>query len=206
MRTRVKICGITRVDDAEAAVRAGADAIGLVFDPRSPRFITPDKAAAIARSVAPFVSVVALFVDAEAAHIRDVLRRVRVHLLQFHGHEPPEQCRLYDLPYIKAVRMREHVDLPAQAAAYADAAALLLDTYDPEVAGGSGRRFDWTRVPSGLSRPIVLAGGLTAAVVGEAVRRVRPYAVDVSSGVEITQGVKDPAKIEAFVRAVQEAP
>jgi phosphoribosylanthranilate isomerase len=206
VRTRVKICGITRVDDAEAAVRAGADAIGLVFDPRSPRFITPDKAAAIARSVAPFVSVVALFVDAEAAHIRDVLRRVRVHLLQFHGHEPPEQCRLYDLPYIKAVRMREHVDLPAQAAAYADAAALLLDTYDPEVAGGSGRRFDWTRVPSGLSRPIVLAGGLTAAVVGEAVRRVRPYAVDVSSGVEITQGVKDPAKIEAFVRAVQEAP
>ena len=204
MRTRVKICGITRVDDAEAAVRAGADAIGLVFDSRSPRFITPDKAAAIARAVAPFVTIVALFVDAEAEHIRDVLRRVRVHLLQFHGHEPPEQCRLYDLPYIKAVRMREHVDLHAQAQTYADAAALLLDTYDPAVAGGSGRRFDWTRVPQGLSRPIVLAGGLTPAVVGEAVRRVRPYAVDVSSGVEITQGIKDPDKIEAFIRAVRE--
>jgi phosphoribosylanthranilate isomerase len=205
VRTRVKICGITRLDDAEAAVRAGADAIGMVFDPRSPRFIAPDKAAAIAQAVAPFVTVVALFVDAEAAQIRDVLRRVRVHLLQFHGHETPEQCRLYDLPYIKAVRMREHVDLPAQAQTYADAAALLLDTYDPAVAGGSGQRFDWARVPPTLSRPVVLAGGLTAAVVGEAVRQVRPYAVDVSSGVEVAHGIKDPAKMEAFVRAVQEA-
>jgi phosphoribosylanthranilate isomerase len=186
-------------------VRAGADAIGLVFDPNSPRFIAPEKAAVIARSVAPFVTVVALFVDANPEQVRDVLLRVHVHLLQFHGHESPEQCRLYDLPYIKAVRMRENVDLHQQAQTYAGAAGLLLDTFDADVAGGSGKRFDWTRVPQNLSRPVILAGGLTADVVGDAVRSVRPYAVDVSSGVEMTKGIKDPSKIEAFIRAVREA-
>lgn len=204
VRTRVKICGITRVEDAQAAVSAGADAIGLVFEPKSPRFVTPDKAAVIARAVPPFVTVVGLVVDADPAYVRDVLRRVQVHLLQFHGHETPEQCRLYQFPYIKAVHMREGVNVHQQARAYDDAAGLLLDTYDPELAGGSGKRFDWTRVPRDLSKPIILAGGLTADAVAEAVRTVRPYAVDVSSGVEVSKGIKDPTKIEAFVRAVRE--
>jgi phosphoribosylanthranilate isomerase len=203
LRTRVKICGVTRVDDAAGAVRAGADAIGLVFDRRSPRFVAPEQANLIVRSLGPFVTTVALFVNAEPWFVREVLQRVPVHLLQFHGDETPEECRSYDLPYIKAVRMRENLDLHERSRAYADAAALLLDTFDPEVAGGSGRRFDWTRVPAGLPRPVVLAGGLTADTVAEAIRTVRPYAVDVSSGVEASKGVKDVKKIEAFIRAVK---
>ncbi len=205
MRTRVKICGITRLEDAAAAVRAGADAIGLVFDPQSPRYVAPDQAVAIARSVAPFVTVVGLFVNAEPARIREILSRVRIALLQFHGSETPEQCRLVNLPYIKVVRMQEGVDLHAQARAYADATGLLLDTHDPTVAGGSARTFDWARVSSDVAKPIVLAGGLTPENVAEAVRAVRPYAVDVSSGVEKAKGIKDADKIAAFIRAVQEA-
>jgi phosphoribosylanthranilate isomerase len=205
MRTRVKICGITRVDDAQAAVQAGADAIGLVFDPQSPRYVTTERAAAIAGTIGPFVSVVGLFVNAEADRIRETLNRVPITLLQFHGSETPEQCRLYDLPYIKAVRMRNDVDLHAEANAHVDAMALLLDTYVPEVAGGSGHAFDWKRIPADLHKPLIVAGGLSAANVGDAIRTVRPYAVDVSSGVEMTKGIKDPAKIEAFVRAVRES-
>jgi phosphoribosylanthranilate isomerase len=204
LRTRIKICGVTRVDDAAAAVRAGADAIGLVFDRRSPRFIAPEQASLIVRSLGPFVTTVALFVNAEPWFAREVLQRVPVHLLQFHGDETPEQCRSYDLPYIKAIRMRENLDLHERSRTYLDAAALLLDTYDPDVAGGSGKRFDWTRVPADLPRPIVLAGGLTPDTVAEAIRTVRPYAVDVSSGVEVSKGVKDVNKIEAFVRAVRD--
>lgn len=205
MRTRVKICGITRLEDAAAAARAGADAIGLVFDPRSPRHVALEQAAAIARSMAPFVTVVGLFVNAEPARIRETLSRVPIALLQFHGSESPEQCRLYDLPYMRAVRMQEGVDLRAQARAYADAAGLLLDTHEPSVAGGSGRRFDWTRVPHDVAKPVILAGGLTPENVGEAVRAVRPYAVDVSSGVEKAKGIKDADKVISFIRAVQEA-
>lgn len=205
MRTRVKICGITRVDDARAAVQAGADAIGLVFDPQSPRYVTTERAATIALAVGPFVTVVGLFVNAEPERIRNTLSRVPVSLLQFHGFETPDQCCLYDLPYIKAVRMQDDVDLHAQARAYGDAAALLLDAYAPTVAGGSGQTFDWKRIPPDLGKPVILAGGLTSANVGEAVRTVRPYAVDVSSGVEVTKGIKDPKKIEAFIRAVREA-
>jgi phosphoribosylanthranilate isomerase len=205
VRTRVKICGITRLEDAAAAVRAGADAIGLVFDPQSPRFVALEPAAAIARAVGPFVTVVGLFVNAEPARIRETLSHVRIALLQFHGSETPEQCRLYNSPYIRAVRMQEGVDLHAQARAYADAAGLLLDTHEPSVAGGSGRTFDWKRVPRDLAKPIVLAGGLTPGNVGEAIRAARPYAVDVSSGVEKAKGIKDADKIAAFIRAVQEA-
>jgi phosphoribosylanthranilate isomerase len=205
MRTRIKICGITRAEDASAAVHAGADAIGFVFDPASPRHIAPERAADIARAMRPFVAVVGLFVNAEPERVRAVLSRVRVTLLQFHGSETPEQCRMYDIPYIKAVRMQDGIDLPAQARAYGDAAALLLDTFVPQVAGGSGLAFDWKRVPHDLAKPVVLAGGLHAGNVADAVRIARPYAVDVSSGVEASKGIKDADKIAAFVRAVREA-
>ncbi len=205
MRTRIKICGITRVEDATAAVRAGADAIGLVFAPGTPRYVELEQAAMIARSVEPFVTVVGLVVDAEPARVREILGRVRIALLQFHGSETPDQCRLYNFPYIKAVRMQKDVDVNAQARAYSDAAGLLLDTFDTDVAGGSGRTFDWSRIPRDVAKPIILAGGLTAENVAEAVRAVHPYAVDVSSGVEKTKGVKDAAKIDAFVQAVTTA-
>ena len=205
MRTRIKICGITRVEDATAAVRAGADAIGLVFAPGTPRYVELEQAAMIARSVEPFVTVVGLVVDAEPARVREILGRVRIALLQFHGSETPDQCRLYNFPYIKAVRMQKDVDVNAQARAYSDAAGLLLDTFDTDVAGGIGRTFDWSRIPRDVAKPIILAGGLTAENVAEAVRAVHPYAVDVSSGVEKTKGVKDAAKIDAFVQAVTTA-
>lgn len=203
MRTRVKICGITRVEDAVAAVRAGADAIGLVFDSKSPRYVTLERAADIARAVDPFVTVVGLFVDAGPDRIREVLGRVRITLLQFHGSETPDQCRLFNIPYVKAVRMQDGIDLHAQAHAFGDAAGLLLDAFVPHIAGGSGQAFDWTRVPHDLARPVILAGGLTPANVGEAVRTLRPYAVDVSSGVETSKGIKDADKINAFIRAAK---
>lgn len=204
MRTRVKICSITRLEDARAAVMAGADAIGLVFDPRSPRIVTVDQARAIAAAVPPFVTVVGLFVNADAAMIRDVLSRVPISLLQFHGSETPEACRLYGRPYIKAIPMREDVNLHAEEKRFGDAVGLLLDTFTPGEAGGSGKTFDWSRIPSDRAKPVILAGGLTPDNVGEAIRRVRPHAVDVSSGVEVKKGIKDPHKIAAFINAVRE--
>jgi phosphoribosylanthranilate isomerase len=205
VRTRVKICGITRIEDAQAAVRAGADAIGLVFDPQSPRYVTRERAAGIASTVGPFVTVVGLFVDATPEVIHETLSRVPVTLLQFHGSETPDQCVLYELPYIKAVRMRNDVDVQAEAAAHGHALALLLDTFVPQVAGGSGHAFDWKRIPPDLTKPVIVAGGLSSANVGEAIRAAHPYAVDVSSGVEMTKGIKDPAKIAAFMQAVRDA-
>ncbi len=200
MRTRVKICGITRVEDALAAARAGADAIGLVFAEQSPRCLSLDQAAAIVRALPPFVSVVGLFVNAARSRIDEVLSRVALDLLQFHGAETPEQCRLYRRPYIKAISMKPDVNLPSLEALYADAAGLLLDSDHPTLAGGSGAHFDWTRVPRDLTKPVILAGGLTPANVTAAVRSVRPYAVDVSSGVEQSKGIKDAAKIADFIR------
>lgn len=205
MRTRVKICGITRIEDAEAAARAGADAIGLVFDPASPRCVDLERARAIAQAVPPFVTVVGLFVDAAPERVREVLNWVGLDLLQFHGTESPEQCRQYARRYIKAIRMRPEVDLLGEARRYADAAGILLDSFVPGVSGGSGRTFDWTRVPRDFGRPLILAGGLAPHNVAEAIRRVRPYAVDVSSGVERSPGVKDPDKIAAFLEAVRDA-
>lgn len=205
MRTRVKICGITRVEDALAAARAGADAIGFVFDPNSPRCVSLDRARAIARALPPFITVVGLFVDAAPERIREALSRLDLDLLQFHGTETPEQCRQYARPYVKAIRMHPDVDLRAEARRYADAAGLLLDSFVADVAGGSGRAFDWERIPRDLARPLILAGGLTPGNVGEAIRRVHPYAVDVSSGVEQSKGVKDPDKIAAFLKAVRDA-
>ncbi len=205
MRTRVKICGITRVEDALAAAAAGADAIGLVFDERSPRCVSPAQAEAVARALPPFVTVVGLFVDAARGRVDEVLSRVPLDLLQFHGAETPEQCRLDRRAYIKAIAMKPDVDLIALQARYADAAGLVLDTYSPAAAGGTGEAFDWARVPRNLKKPVILAGGLTPANVSAAISAAHPYAVDVSSGVELSKGIKDAGKISAFLEAVRVA-
>jgi len=202
MRTRVKICGITRLEDALAAADAGADAIGFVFEDKSPRYIAPDRARVITQALPPFLTVVGLFVDAPAERIRQVLTVVPLDLLQFHGHEKPEDCQMYGRPYLKAVHMRDDEDAGRTARAYADATGLVFDTYSPEMAGGSGRSFDWSRLPRGLGRRLILAGGLTPDNVAQAIAQVRPFAVDVSSGVERSKGIKDAAKIAAFVRNV----
>lgn len=205
MRTRVKICGITDRQDALDAVRLGADAIGLVFYPPSPRCVAPEQAAAIVERLPPFVTVAGLFVNASREEIAEVLGTVRLDLLQFHGTECAEYCAGHGRPYIKALRVREGMDLLAERQRYAGASALLLDAYQPGVPGGTGQAFDWALIPSELGHEIVLAGGLTPGNVGEAVRRVRPYAVDVSGGVERVKGRKDAAKIEAFMRGVASA-
>ena len=202
MRTRVKICGITNREDALDAVRHGADAIGLVFYPPSPRAVTVAQAAAAVAGLPPFVTVVGLFVDAGRAAIAEVLRGVRIDLLQFHGDEPPEDCAGHGRPYVKAVRMREGTDLVAERVRFADASALLVDTYQADAPGGTGRAFDWSLIPPALAPGLILAGGLTPENVSEAVRQLRPYAVDVSGGVERAKGRKDPGKIAAFMRGV----
>ena len=203
MRTRIKICGITRIEDALAAAQAGADAIGLVFDPKSPRCVDAKQAAAIARALPPYITVVGLFVDATPQSIHDVLNRVNLDLLQFHGAETPEYCRAFSKPYVKAIRMSPDVDLHAEERRFPEAAGLLLDTFSPAASGGTGEAFDWSRVPQDLKKPVILAGGLTPGNVAAAIRRVRPYAVDVSSGVESAKGIKDVKKIAAFVETAR---
>jgi len=202
MRTRIKICGITRPEDGVAVAAAGGDAIGLVFYGPSPRHVTIAQAQAIVAALPPFVTVVGLFVNASDDEIREVLDNVPLGLLQFHGDEPAGACGGYDLPYIKALRMAPGLDVAATVACYRDAQGILLDAYQPGVAGGTGEVFDWQAVPDGLKKPIILAGGLTPQNVGEAVTQVRPYAVDVSGGVEAAKGIKDIGKISAFVAAV----
>jgi len=205
MTTRIKICGITRAEDALLAADAGADAIGLVFYPKSPRAVTIEQAQAICEVLPPFVSVVALFVDAEHFEVEDVLAAVPVDLLQFHGSETPAQCQAFSTPYIKAIRMKDDADLADAARQYNTARGLLVDTFNPNEAGGTGEVFDWDRVPDGLDTPIILAGGLEPANVGDAIKKMSPYAVDVSSGVEASKGIKDAGKIRAFVTAVSTA-
>lgn len=202
MRTRVKICGITRVEDAKAAVAYGCDAIGLVFYEPSPRYVSPDVAALIATQLPPFVDAVGLFVDAAPEHVYEVLSQVRLSLLQFHGDEPPEYCRQFGMPYLKAVRVRPETNLLQYAAAYADAKGLLLDAYMPGTPGGTGTTFDWTLIPRDFPLPVILAGGLNAGNVSEAIQQSRPYAVDVSGGVERQKGIKDAEKMAAFMRGV----
>ncbi len=204
-RTRVKICGLTRADDACAAMAAGADALGLVFYLRSPRCVDVERARAVTAGLPPFVTVVGLFVDAPADEVRAVLEAVRIDLLQFHGEEPPEYCAGFPRPYIKALRMREGLDLRQAMRAHRRALGLLLDAYSPAAPGGSGLSFDWDRVPADLPVPVILAGGLTPENVGAAVRRVRPFAVDVSSGVESAPGIKDPDRVRRFLEAVRRA-
>ncbi len=203
MRTRVKICGITRAQDAADVAALGGDAIGLVFFPESPRAVTAAQAAEIVTGVPVFVTVVGLFVNAAPAKIHAVLKKVRIDVLQFHGDESPEECRAYGRPYIKAIAMRKNRDVHAYARGYADAVGLLLDSYsEGSPGGGTGRVFDWSQVPANLGRPLILAGGLTPENIAEAIRQTRPYAVDVSGGVESTKGIKNAAKIAAFIRGV----
>ena len=204
MRTRVKICGITRTEDARAATQAGADAIGLVFYPPSPRCLSVEWARQLAMDLPPFVSAVALFVNPAAADVYTVLERVRPSMLQFHGDEDPVFCAQFGVPYIKACRVKPGVDLLEYLRPFAGAAGWLLDSHVEEF-GGVGESFDWSLVPAERSRPLVLSGGLTRDNVGEAIRRVRPWAVDVSSGVESSKGIKDAAKIAAFIAEVRNA-
>ncbi|MGE3297032.1 MAG: phosphoribosylanthranilate isomerase [Porticoccaceae bacterium] len=202
---RVKICGITRETDAQAAADAGADAIGLVFHPASPRCVSLAMAASIVRSVGPFVTTVGLFVDAAPDRVREVLARTGIHLLQLHGSETPDYCAQFGVPFIKALRMAPGLDPATAAACYPAAAGLLFDAWDPVVAGGTGTGFDWSRLPVLREQPLILAGGLAPANVAAAVRQVRPYAVDVSSGVEAAPGIKDPRLLRDFIEAAKAA-
>jgi len=201
-RTRVKICGITRPGDAVAATELGADAIGLVFYPPSPRVVELKQAAEIANETPPFVSIVALFVEPTADAVNRVLETVAVDALQFHGKEAPAQCGGFHRPYIKAVHMREGTDPRKEAGRYPDASAILLDAYHPDLYGGTGEPFDWSLATMNIGRPLILAGGLHAGNVAEAVRAVHPYAVDVSGGVESDKGIKDREKMAAFMHEV----
>ncbi|WP_462319988.1 phosphoribosylanthranilate isomerase [Halochromatium sp.] len=204
MRTRVKFCGLTRLADVDTAVRLGVDAIGLVFHPASPRGVDAAQAVQLAAAVPAFVSTVGLFVDAEAERVRSVLEQVPLAALQFHGAEPADYCRSFGRPWIKSVAVRPGVDLEAEARRYEGASALLLDTYDPVLAGGTGRSFDWGLVPAQQARRMILAGGLAAANIADAIRQLRPYAVDVSGGIERAKGVKDPDKMTDFMKGVRD--
>ncbi|MEH6688484.1 MAG: phosphoribosylanthranilate isomerase [Halopseudomonas sabulinigri] len=200
---RIKVCGITRVEDALAAAHAGADAIGLVFYTPSPRAVTPAQAAAIVAALPPFITSVGLFVDADAAYVREVLAQVPLDLLQFHGDEDADYCDQFERPYLKAVRVRADQNLATVAAAWPKAQGILLDSYKAGVPGGTGEVFDWTLVPRERRWNLVLAGGLTADNVAQAIAGVEPWAVDVSGGVELAKGIKDVEKINAFVREVR---
>ncbi|HZR03282.1 MAG TPA: phosphoribosylanthranilate isomerase [Burkholderiales bacterium] len=203
--TAVKICGITRPEDGLAAAHAGAHAIGLVFHPASPRYVTSERARSIIERLPPFVTAVGLFVDLPAREVENVLAKVPLQLLQFHGDESPDYCSSFDRPYIKAVRVRPEVDLLQCASIFSRARGLLLDAYIHAAHGGTGASFDWALVPPRLPLPVVLAGGLTPENVAAAVRAVRPWAVDVSSGVEREKGIKDAAKMAAFIRGARDA-
>ncbi len=204
-RTRIKVCGITRRVDLHNAISAGVDAVGLVFYPPSPRSVTLETAEKISTGCPAFISVVALFVDPDSELVDNVVKSVRPQLLQFHGSETRDFCERSGLPYMKALRVAEGVDLMALAQSYPTASALLLDTYVRGVAGGTGQSFDWGVIPEDLSAPLVLAGGLAAENVGAAISAVHPYAVDVSGGVESEPGLKDINRMHAFVSAVRAA-
>jgi phosphoribosylanthranilate isomerase len=203
-RTRIKICGITREQDLHAAARSGADAIGLVFYEKSPRHVSLQQAASLARAAPPFVTVVGLFVNPSVQFVHEVLAQVPLDVLQFHGEETQEFCRQFGRPYLKAIRVRPGVDLLQCASCYASAQGLLLDAYVEGMQGGTGESFDWALIPHDLPLPVILSGGLHAGNVAAAVKQVRPYAVDVSSGVEAAKGIKDAAKIAAFIKEVKD--
>ena len=206
INTRIKICGITRPEDALTAASLGADAVGLVFYEPSPRNVDIDQACAVVNVLPPFVTRVGLFVDAKPEQVNRVLEKVGLDLLQFHGDESPQDCEEYNRPYIKAIRMRDDVDLQSEAQLFSSASGLLLDAYQPGMPGGTGETFDWSRVSKDvlqkLDKPVILAGGLNQSNVGGAILLVQPYAVDVSGGVESEKGMKDHAKMSAFVKAV----
>jgi phosphoribosylanthranilate isomerase len=201
----IKICGITREADGLAAAHTGAQALGFVFYGKSPRHVTPARANELMRVLPPFITSVGLFVNATVEAVKDTLREVRLDLMQFHGDETPEYCMQFGVPFIKAVRVRPGIDLLQYARDFLHAKALLLDAYVDGTQGGTGQTFDWSLIPRNLPLPVVLSGGLTSDNVSEAVREVRPWAVDVSSGVESSKGIKDAAKIAAFISGVRNA-
>lgn len=204
LRTRVKICGIVDPDDARVAVEGGADALGFVFYRPSVRYVAPERAAAIIRKLPAFVDAVGVVVDLGREELDNIARTSGIHYFQFHGDEDPRLCEAAGLPYLKALRIRSDTDVRSNAARYAGAKALLLDAFAENLAGGTGTTFDWSRIPERLPAPVFLAGGLNVDNVAEAVARVRPFGVDVSSGVESSPGVKNPARIVEFLRTVAE--
>jgi len=202
--TRVKICGITREQDLRAVANSGADAIGMVFYEKSPRHVSVQQASELMHHVPPFVTVVGLFVNPTVDYVRQVLATVCLDVLQFHGEEAPEFCRQFGKPYLKAIRVKAGVDLVECAARYADAQGLLLDAFVEGTQGGTGESFDWALIPQDMPLPVILSGGLHAGNVADAIKQVRPYAVDVSSGVETSKGIKDAAKVAAFITEVKD--
>ncbi len=202
MRTRVKICGITRTEDALAAARLGVDAIGLVFYAPSPRAVSVAQAAEVVRELPPFVTRVGLFVNAEREAIAAAIEAAQLDLLQFHGDESPADCLGHGRPWIKALRMAPEMDVAAEMDRYREAQGILLDAWRPGVPGGTGETFDWRRIPAQRPRPLILAGGLAPENVADAIRTVRPWAVDVSGGVERAKGIKDADRMAAFIREV----
>lgn len=204
LRTRVKICGITRHQDAITAIEQGADAIGLVFYAPSPRNVSIEQAVEIVAGLPPYVSKVGLFVNADPTFITSVLKRVALDCLQFHGDETAAECEQINMPYYKAIRVKNDTNLLQYASQYPRANALLLDTYSEAAVGGTGQVFDWSLIPSNMDKPIILAGGLTPENVAVAIKQVRPYAVDVSGGVEASKGIKDASKIASFMQAVNQ--
>lgn len=202
--TRVKICGITRVQDVQAVAHSGADAIGLVFYERSPRNINIAQAVKLANALPPFITIVGLFVNAEPSMVREVLAHVPLGVLQFHGEETPEFCEQFNKHYLKAIRVKAGVDLLQCASDFSSAQGLLLDAHVEGVQGGTGATFDWTLIPKQLPIPVILSGGLDAQNVAAAIKQVQPYAVDVSSGVEVSKGIKDVAKIATFIKEVKQ--
>lgn len=202
MRTRVKICGITRLEDALCAASLGADALGFVFYPPSPRYVAVEQAVSILDRLPAFVTSTALFVNAMRNEVDSLLSATRIDLLQFHGDEDPDFCERFSRPYIKALRVHEGMDITAEAARYPGARAILLDAFVPGIPGGTGTRFDWQAIPRELAPRLVLAGGLAADNVAEAIREVQPFAVDVSGGVEAAKGIKDAEKIRHFMNEV----
>ena len=204
-RSRIKICGLTRPEDVQASVDAGTDALGFVFYTQSPRAVNPQLMPPLMARIPAFVQSVGLFVNPEPEWVEEVCASVPLDLLQFHGDEPPEFCERFGKPYIKAIRVRPGLDLLQYCDTYASARGVLLDAYHPDLWGGSGQSFDWSLIPNNCSLPVILSGGLNALNVGEAIRAVHPFAVDVSSGVEISKGIKDASRIEAFINGVWKA-
>ncbi len=204
-RVRTKICGITRPEDAAAAVTSGADALGFVFYAPSPRYVTPSQAADIIRTLPPFVTTVGLFVNATEEEVRAVLDVAPLSLLQFHGDEDNSFCCCFDRPWIKALAMKPGQDIIATIAMFPDASGILLDAWHPDLRGGTGHHFDWQRYPAHVDKPLILAGGLTPDNVSSAILQTRPYAVDVSGGVELAKGIKDAQLMTAFLAEVRKA-
>ncbi len=205
MRTRVKICGITRLEDALAAIEAGADALGFVFYTPSSRYVEPAVAEVIINQLPPFVTTVALFVDESPEQVRAVIDQTGIDLLQFHGDESPDYCDQFNHPYFKALRMSPDIDVVAETERFVTARAVLLDAYRPGVPGGTGEAFDWDRIPADIDKPLILAGGLDQNNVAKAISQVKPYAVDVSGGVEAAKGLKDSLKLISFMNEVARA-